>query len=403
MLKIKRFVNMRVASCTKINEKLTHEQNLTMKYQSTYAIPDLPPLGINFATTEVLGALISAHRHLAELKGCADSIPNQEILINTLVLQEAKASSEVESYVTTQDELFQADLHIAEWISPAVKEVSRYREALMHGFKRMREQQGILSNATLIDLFQLLKGSHEGFRQHGGTVLKNERTGEIVFVPPQDGALVQKHMRALELFINGDEEGMLDPIVNMAIIHHQFESIHPFNDGNGRIGRILCVLYLVHAGLLNSPILYLSRYINQHKSDYYRLLQAVRDTANTPEAHADAWRSWVIYMLKGVAQTAWQTVKMVNAMRELMAKTKHRMREQTPKIYSQDLLNNLFRHPYTRIEFVQRDLNITRQTASRYLRELASAGLLQEHSQGKYLYFINTPLVQLLLQGEQEV
>ena len=176
-----------------------------MRFQSTYAIPDLPPAGINFATTEVLGALIPAHRYLAELKGCADSIPKQAILINTLVLQEAKASSEVESYVTTQDELFQADLHIAEWISPAAKEVSRYREALMHGFTRMREQQGILSNATLIDLFQLLKGSHEGFRQHGGAVLKNERTGAIVFVPPQDGALVQKHMRVLELFVNGDE------------------------------------------------------------------------------------------------------------------------------------------------------------------------------------------------------
>ena len=235
-----------------------------MRFQPTYFIPDLPPAGISFQTTEVLSALIDAHRYLAELKGYADSIPNQAILINTLVLQEAKASSEVESYVTTQDELFQADLHIAEWISPAAKEVARYREAVMHGFKRMRDQQGILSNATLIELFQLLKGSHEGFRQHGGTVLKNEKTGNVVFVPPQDGAQVQEYMRKLELFINDDEVSQLDSIIKMAIIHHQFESIHPFNDGNGRIGRILCVLYLVHEGLLNAPILYLSRYINQH-------------------------------------------------------------------------------------------------------------------------------------------
>ncbi len=373
-----------------------------MRYQPTYLIPDLPPAGISFQTTEVLSALIDAHRYLAELKGCADSIPNQAILINTLVLQEAKASSEVESYVTTQDELFQADLHIAEWISPAAKEVARYREAVMHGFKRMRDQQGILSNATLIELFQLLKGSHEGFRQHGGTVLKNEKTGNVVFVPPQDGAQVQQYMRKLELFINDDEVSQLDSIIKMAIIHHQFESIHPFNDGNGRIGRILCVLYLVHEGLLNAPILYLSRYINQHKSDYYRLLQAVRDTADDRPANTQAWHDWVIYMLKGVAQTARQTVVTVNAVRSLMANAKQQMRTKAPKIYSQDLLNNLFRHPYTRIEFVQRDLQITRQTASRYLRELVAAGLLSEHSQGKHLYFINESLVQLLVQGEQE-
>lgn len=237
-----------------------------MRVQPSYVIPCLPPADIDFQTTEILIALIDAHRYLAELKGCADSIPNQTILINTLALQEAKASSEVESYVTTQDELFQADLHISEWISPAAKEVSRYREALMHGFEKMRAQQGILSNATLIDLFQLLKGSDEGFRQHSGTVLKNEKTGSTLFVPPQDGAEIHKHMRALENFINTDEPGELDSLIKMAIIHHQFENIHPFSDGNGRIGRILCVLYLVHSGLLNTPVLYLSRYINQYQS-----------------------------------------------------------------------------------------------------------------------------------------
>ena len=373
-----------------------------MRVQPSYVIPCLPPADIDFQTTEILIALIDAHRYLAELKGCADSIPNQTILINTLALQEAKASSEVESYVTTQDELFQADLHISEWISPAAKEVSRYREALMHGFEKMRAQQGILSNATLIDLFQLLKGSNEGFRQHSGTVLKNEKTGSTIFVPPQDGAEIHAHMRALENFINTDEPGELDSLIKMAIIHHQFESIHPFSDGNGRIGRILCVLYLVHSGLLNTPVLYLSRYINQYKSDYYRLLQAVRDTAGHALNNAEAWRAWVVYLIRGVAQTAKQTVWQVNAMRELMAQTKQRMRNEVPKLYSQDLLNNLFRHPYTRIEFVQRDLNITRQTAARYLRELVKVGLLQEHSQGKHLYFINQAFVQLLLQGEQE-
>jgi len=374
----------------------------SMTLQSSYPIPELPPLGVDFQTPELLKALVSAHRYLAELKGCAVSIPNQDILINTLVLQEAKASSEVESYVTTQDELFQADLHIAQWVSPAAKEVSRYREALTHGFERMRRQQGILGNGTLIALFQLLKNSGEIFRSGGGTVLKNEKTGATVFVPPQDGAQVQVHMQALERFINDDTACELDPIINMALLHHQFESIHPFSDGNGRIGRILCVLYLVRTGLLDTPLLYLSRYINRHKGDYYRLLQAVRDTSDDPVANAASWRAWVLFMLNAVGQTARQAVQLVGGMRDLMAETKRRMRAELPKLYSQDLLNNLFRHPYTRIEFVQRDLNITRQTAARYLRQLAQVELVREHSQGKHLYFINEPLVQLLVQGERE-
>lgn len=373
-----------------------------MALQANYLIPDLPPAGVDFQTPELLKALVSAHRHLAELKGCAASIPNQAILINTLALQEAKASSEVESYVTTQDELFQADLHIAQWVSPAAKEVSRYREALMHGFERMRQQQGILGNGTLIALFQLLKNTRETFRTSGGTVLKNEKTGATVFVPPQEGAQVLEHMQALERFINDGTGCDLDPIIKMALIHHQFESIHPFSDGNGRIGRILCVLYLVQAGLLDSPVLYLSRYINLHKGDYYRLLQAVRDTAADASASAANWQQWVVFMLHAVAETAQRAVQLVSGMRELMAETKRRMRADVPKLYSQDLLNNLFRHPYTRIEFVQRDLNVTRQTAARYLRQLAQAGLVQEHSQGKHLYFINVPLVQLLVQGEQQ-
>lgn len=372
-----------------------------MALQPTYPIPELPPPGVNLQTPQLLKALVAAHRHLAELKGRAASIPNQAILINTLALQEAKASSEVESYVTTQDELFQADLHLAPWASSAAKEVSRYREALTHGFERMRGQQGILSNGTLIALFQLLKDSSEAFRTSGGTVLRHEKTGATVFVPPQEGARVQAHMDALERFINDDAACELDPIIKMALIHHQFESIHPFSDGNGRIGRILCVLYLVHARLLDAPVLYLSRHINRHKSDYYRLLQAVRDAGGNAAARASSWQAWVVFMLDAIAQTAGQTVQLISSMRDLMAQTKRRMRADVPKLYSQDLLNNLFRHPYTRIEFVQRDLGVTRQTAARYLRELVRVGLVQEHSQGKHLYFINTPLVQLLAQGER--
>jgi Fic family protein len=354
----------------------------------------MPPPGVDFDTPGILKAAALAHRHLAELKGCAKSIPNQAILINTLALQEAKASSEIESYVTTQDELFQADLQLAQWVSPAAKEVARYREALTLGFEQMKQQQGLLTNGNLIAQFQLLKNSSEGFRRTPGTVLKNDRTGETVFVPPQDAAAVAQHMADLERFINTQSEGVvsLDPLVKMALAHHQFESIHPFSDGNGRVGRILCVLFLAKEGLLDAPVLYLSRYINRHKLDYYRLLQAVRDDGS--------WGEWVIFMLQAVAQTAQSTVQLVDGMRELMAHTKQRMRAELPKLYSQDLLNNLFRHPYSRIEFVQRDLGVTRQTAAKYLKQLASIGLVQEHSKGRAVYFINTPLVRLISAGD---
>lgn len=204
---------------------------------------------------------------------------------------------------------------------------------------------------------------------------------------------ITQHMADLERFINAvmssDE---LDELIKMALIHHQFESIHPFSDGNGRIGRILCVLYLVKAGLLDAPVLYLSRYINRNKSEYYRLLQAVRDQGQ--------WQNWLVFMLQAVATTACSTVELVNGMRDLMMQTKQRIRSELPKIYSQDLLNNLFRHPYTRIEFVQRDLNVTRQTASKYLKQLVEKGVLDEHTQGKHSYFINVPLVQLISRSE---
>jgi Fic family protein len=369
-----------------------------MMAQSSYILPNLPPLNVDFEAPLLLKALVSAHRQLAELKGCVQSIPNQQILINTLVLQEAKASSEVESYITTQDELFQADLHIAENISIAAKEVSRYREALMFGFEQMQKQQGLLTNSTLITLFQKLKNSSESFRTKAGTKIINERTGEVIYTPPQDEAAVLHYMNELEQFINNvDQRGAMDPLLHMAVVHHQFESIHPFSDGNGRVGRIVCVLSLVQAGLLDVPVLYLSRYINRYKGDYYRLLQQVRDKQGSPQA----WTDWFLFMLQAITQTAQQSIALVAGMRDLMANTKQRMREQLPTLYSQDLLNNLFRHPYTRIEFVEQDLNVTRQTAAKYLRQLVQIGLVREYTQGKHVYFINEPLIALLMQGEK--
>lgn len=356
--------------------------------EPSYAIPALPP-PVELETVAVLKALAKANRALAELKGRAATIPNQGILIDTLSMQEAKASSEIENIVTTQDELFQADLLIEGIDSAAAKEVSLYRDALKLGFDHLKRSDGLITNRTLIEMFQLLKGRSDAFRVTPGTQLRNDSTGETVYVPPQDARMIDASMRALEKFINEDESSNLDPLIKMALIHHQFESIHPFPDGNGRIGRILNVLYLTKADLLEIPILYLSRHITQTKNDYYRLLQKVRTEG--------AWEEWVLYMLEAVSATATTTLGIVEGIRQQMADVKRRLRDELPSLYSQDLLNNLFRHPYTRIEFVMKDLDVTRQTASKYLDTLAEKGFVEKHRSGRSNYYINTALVRLFL------
>ena len=355
----------------------------------SYKITPLPP-SVDLDTVPILKALASANRALAELKGRAATIPNQTILIDTLALQEAKASSEIENIVTTQDDLFQADLFPEGPSSGAAKEVALYRDALKLGFDRLRATDGLITNSTLIAMFQLLKQRDGGFRETPGTALKNETTGEIVFVPPQDAREIVSLMSDLERYINAEHEDDLDPLVRMALIHHQFESIHPFPDGNGRLGRILNVLYLARTGLLDIPVLYLSRYSTQNKDTYYRLLQAVRTEA--------AWEDWALFMLNAVAETSATTLHLVEGIRQQMADTKTRMRMELPKLYSQDLLNNLFRHPYTRIDYVVQDLGVSRQTAAKYLDELADKGFVQKVQAGRNNYFINFELVALFLE-----
>jgi cell filamentation protein, protein adenylyltransferase len=359
-----------------------------MMLKPTYSIPDLPPKA-ELETQRVLRAAARAHRHLAELKGRASSIPNQEILIDTLSLQEAKASSEIENIVTTQDELFQVSLFPENPASPAAKEVSLYRDALRVGHSSLKEQ-GLLTNNTIIRMFQILKRTTEEFRRTPGTALKNEASGKLVYVPPQDGNEVRALMGHLELFINDNSVCDLDPLIKMAIIHHQFESIHPFADGNGRLGRIINVLYLTQQQLLDTPILYLSRYITAHKGEYYRLLQAVRERGD--------WESWLIYMLTAVADTSIDTNRLVCAIRDLMLTYKNRIRSRH-RFYSQDLLNTLFRHPYTRIEYIVKELRVTRQTASRYLDDLAEDKLISKHKVGKSNFYINDPLAELFRDG----
>lgn len=359
-----------------------------MKLTPTYEIPNLPlPKAVD--SEAVLRALTPAHRHLAELKGRASSIPNPGILIDTLFLQEAKASSEIENIITTHDEVFQTTLFPESPASPAAKEVALYRDALHLGFERVLEQDGLLTNNTIVAMFQALKRTDGGFRDTPGTALKNEASGKLVYVPPQDGRAVRDRMGELERYINEDDLCALDPLLKMAIIHHQFESIHPFPDGNGRIGRIINVLYLTRQRLLDIPILYLSRFITSNKGEYYRLLQLVREKGE--------WEEWLLYMLQAVAETSVETLKMVEGIHGLMAAYKQRIRAEHEKIYSQDLLNTLFRFPYTRIEMVQREIGKTRQTTAKYLDELCEAGLLTKHKLGKANYYANDPLVALFL------
>jgi len=321
------------------------------------------------------------------LDGKAEIIPNQGILIDTLALQEAQASSEIENIVTTQDELFQTNASKQIFPSPAAKEVALYSVALRRGFQDLHDRQGVLSLNCVIDMFQTLKRTTGDFRKTPGTVLKNDRTGEIVFVPPQAPSEVLLHMGALEKFMNEDLPDEIDPLVAMAIIHHQFESIHPFPDGNGRLGRIINVLYLFRLGFLRIPILYLSRYIVRNKAEYYRLLQHVRDN--------DEWEEWVIFIIRGVAETARETTILVAEMKELMDAFKERLRNET-KIYSHELVNNLFRHPYTRIEYVMEEVDVSRPTAGRYLQRICELGLLEKLEIGKNHYYVNKNLVDLL-------
>jgi Fic family protein len=351
-----------------------------------YKIPQLP-LPLDLESKAIMKKTAAARSALAEMKGAALSIPNQSILISTLSLQEAKDSSAIENIITTHDELYQGDYIKKEFKSIASKEVHNYAEALRWGFETVR-QQGILTNNHIIQMQATLEENDAGFRKVPGTELKNEQTGEIVYTPPQTHDEVVGYMGNLEQFINDNSLSDWDPLVKMAIIHHQFESIHPFYDGNGRTGRIINILYLVKEGLLNLPILYLSRYINQNKGDYYRLLQKVR-TEN-------AWEEWVLYILDGVEQTSLQTIKIIDGIKAIMQKHKHKLRRDLPKIYSQDLLNNLFRHPYSKIEFVMADLEVSRPTATRYLDELTAINILQKHKLGKDNYYVNHELYDLL-------
>ena len=372
---------------------LAHE----IRKKEKYSIPSLP-LPYDLETKEVLKQLNRANRKLAELKGVAQTIPNERILISSLTLQEAKDSSEVENIVTTQDDLYRAGLDPShQFINAATKEVLFYREAINEGFRMVRNKD-ILTLNDIKHVQEILEQNTAGFRTTPGTQLKRENDGAVIYTPPQDGMAIVRYMSNLEQFINDDHLSQLDPLIKMAIIHHQFESIHPFYDGNGRTGRIINILYLVITGLLDLPILYLSRYITHNKGEYYRLIQAIRDK-NTD--NAAEWEAWILFMLKGVEVTAEDTISLVKNIGRLMAEYKNVIRPDFGSKYNHELLNGLFYHPYTKIDHVVANMQVSRQTASKYLDRIVALGLLKKEKMGKENYYINTRLMNLFIEFGQ--
>lgn len=349
-----------------------------------FTLPLLPPLQ-GLETVAILKQLSLSHRYLAELKGTSKTIPNESILINTLTLQEAKDSSEIENIVTTHDDLYKENILIH--TNPATKEVYNYAQGLKLGFEIVRKEH-LLTNKHILTIQKELLENNAGFRTQGGTKLINSQ-GQTVYTPPQTKEEILELMANLEKFINDSDFSNLDPLVKMAIIHYQFESIHPFYDGNGRTGRIINILYLVLQDLLDLPILYLSRYITQTKAQYYQVLQSVRNDND--------WQAMIIYFLNGIEQTAKQTIDLITNIKNLMHDYKDRLRSELPKIYSQDLLNILFENPYTKIEFLEKELRINKRTAQNYLDKIAKLGFLDKTKVGKSNYYINTDLIKVLM------
>lgn len=342
----------------------------------------LPPPG-DLETRPVLKKVILATRALAELKGVADLIPDQGILINGIILQEARLSSEIENIVTTSDDLYRAASDKLFQGEPATKEVLRYREALWYGFDALKSRP--LSTNLFIEIVKIIRQTDTGIRRVPGTVIANP-AGEIIYTPPEGESIIREKLANLEGFIHS--ENGLDPLVKLALIHYQFEAIHPFSDGNGRTGRILNILYLVEKKLLDLPILYLSHYIIQKKSDYYRGLRLVTEEQK--------WEPWILYILDAVETTSYQTIERISRIRTLMHQFQESLQERAPRIYSKELIELVFQHPYCKIQFLIDAKIAQRQTASQYLKTLASLKLLNPVKRGREIYYVNEALIKAL-------
>jgi Fic family protein len=351
------------------------------------SLPDLPPEE-NLETVALLKLCIKANTLLAELKGYCQTLPNPELLLNTIVLQESKDSSAVENIVTTQDELYKATLGFVDNIkNPAAKEVIQYRQAMYWGLTEM-QKNGIITTNLLVGIMQRLRSTTENIRQNPGTKLANPANHAVVYTPPEGEGIIREKLAALEKFMNDDSYSALDPLIKMALIHYQFEAIHPFSDGNGRAGRILNVLYLVNKNLIGLPILYLSYYIIQNKADYYRLLKEVTEKQK--------WNEWVTYIVKGVGETADMTLKKISAILLLKASSEDLLKQALKSSYSKELVDLLFSFPYIKVKVLEEHNIAKRQTASEYLKKIAGVGLLTPLKIGTETYYINHQLMSLL-------
>jgi Fic family protein len=348
-------------------------------------LPLIPPK-TDMENKAILKKTVIAGRALAELKGIGETIPNQAMLINTIVLCEAQSSSEIENVITTTDALFKAFTSKTNNIDPATKEVLRYREALWEGFNTLKRRP-VLSTNVFIKLFQTIKENRAGIRNTPGTKIENTATGEVLYTPPEGEQIIRDKLKNLEDYIHAEDK--VDPLIKLAIIHYQFEAIHPFFDGNGRAGRILNILFLVYKDLLDLPVLYLSKYIIENKNNYYRLLRNVTEK--------DKWEPWILFMLEAVEQTSAYTRDKIISIRSLLEKTLEYARKRLPeRVYSKELIELLFHQPYTKGQFLVNAGIAERQTAAEYLKELEKIGVLKSHKVGRENLYLNVKLYKLL-------
>ncbi len=348
------------------------------------SLPLLPPKG-KIETTAVLKKTIAASRALSELKGAITNLPNPTLFIDTINLQEAQASSAIENIITTQDELFKASIADKKIKDPATKEVIHYKDALWYGIKQL-EKKPVLTTNLFISIMQIIKENKSGIRNAPGTQLSNPSTKKVIYTPPEGEQVIREKLKNLEVFMNIEDD--MDPLIKMAIIHYQFEAIHPFFDGNGRTGRIILLLYLKLAGLIEFPALYLSDYIIRNKSDYYTNLRNVTEKED--------WETWILYMLDMIEQTSKQGRKQIADIENMMNKMGREIQKKLPKIYSKGLLEILFHLPYTKRNFLEDAGLGNLKTVGNYLKELEDAGFLKSEQVGKEKLYLNYKLMEML-------
>lgn len=345
----------------------------------------LPYKNINLKTNKILEQLTLSSRALAELKGYANTIPNMHILINAVTINEAKDSSAIENIVTTHDDIYKV-LTESGYKEKNAKEVVDYRNAICTGYEQVKKD-GYINTNTIVKIQGTIEHNNAGIRRLPGTELKNSITGETIYTPPQNEEEIRSYLKNLEDFINNTKDG-IDPLIKVCLIHYQFESIHPFYDGNGRTGRILNILYLVLNKLIDSPILYLSKYINKTKQEYYKLFNEIRNNNN--------FEDWILYILKGIEITSKETIDLIEKIQNEMKNYKEEFRSKLPKIYSKELLESLFYEVYTKISYIKKTCNVTRITATSYLNQLEEIGLLESEKIGREKIYKNVRLIKLL-------